>query len=90
MVARFVRSCDICKRSKSYREGKQGLLKPLLIPDRYWTDILLDFITPLPVFLRHGRKYQHIMAVVDRLLKKKKFVPLDSLEVEAVMQAFIE
>lgn len=90
MVARFVRSCDIWNRSKSYREGKQGLLKPLPIPDRYWTDISLDFITPLPISLRHGRKYQHIMVVVDRLSKKKKIVPLDSLEVEAVVQAFIE
>jgi hypothetical protein len=30
------------------------------------------------------------MVVVDRLSKKKKFVALDSLEVEAVVQAFIE
>ncbi len=45
MVARFIRSCDIYKRSKSYREGKQGLLKPLSILDRYWTDISIDFIT---------------------------------------------
>ena len=30
------------------------------------------------------------MVVVDRLSKKKKFVLLDSLEVEAVVQAFIE
>ena len=30
------------------------------------------------------------MVLVDRLSKKKKFVPLDSLEVEVVVQAFIE
>ena len=90
MVAQFIRSCDICKRSKSYREKKQGLLKPLPIPDRYWTDISIDFVTPLPVLPRYGRKYQQIMVVVDRLSKKKMFVPLDSLEVEAVVQAFIE
>lgn len=30
------------------------------------------------------------MVVVDRLLKKKKFILLDSLEVEAVVQAFVE
>ena len=29
------------------------------------------------------------MVVVDRLSKKKKLVPLDSLQVEAVVQAFI-
>lgn len=89
-VARYVKSCHACKRSKSYKEGKQGLLKPLPIPDRYWQDISIDFITPLPKCSRYGRVYQHIMVVVDRLSKKKKFIPLDSLEVEAVVQAFVE
>ncbi len=89
-ISRYVKSCHACKRSKSYREGKQGLLKPLLIPDRYWQDISVDFITPLPICNRYGRKYEHIMVVVDRLSKKKKFIPLDSLEVESVVQAFLE
>ena len=89
-IARYVKSCHTCKRSKAYKEGKQGLLKPLPIPDRYWQDISIDFITPLPVCTRFGRRYEHIMVVVDRLSKKKKFIPLDSLEVEAVVQAFIE
>ena len=89
-VARYVKSCFTCKRSKAYREGKQGLLKPLPIPERYWHDISMDFITHLPVCHRYGRNYQHILVIVDRLSKKKKFIPLDSLEVEAVVQAFLE
>ena len=89
-IAQFVKNCHTCKRSKSYREGKQGLLKPLPIPDRYWQDISIDFITPLPICVRYGKSFQHIMVVVDRLSKKRKFIPLDSLEVEAVVQAFIE
>ena len=74
-VARYVKSCHACKRSKAYRDGKHGLLKPLPIPDRYWQDISVNFITPLPICNRFGRKYEHIM-VVDRLSKKKKFIPL--------------
>lgn len=89
-IARYVKSCHACKRSKAYREGKQGLLKPLPIPERYWQDISVDFITPLSVCSRFGRRFEHIMVVVDRLSKKKKFIPLDSLEVDAVVQAFIE
>ena len=30
------------------------------------------------------------MVVVDRLSKKRRFIALDSLEVEAVVQAFVE
>ena len=89
-ISRYVKSCHACKRSKAYREGKHGLLNPLPIPDRYWQDISVDFITPLPICSRFGRKFEHIMVVVDRLSKKKKFIPLDSLDVESVVQAFIE
>ena len=31
-IWRYVRNCDACGRSKSWREGTQGLLKPLPIP----------------------------------------------------------
>lgn len=34
-IFRYMKSCYICKRLKTYREGKQGLLKSLSIPDRY-------------------------------------------------------
>lgn len=84
-IARYVKSCHACKRSKAYREGKHGLLKPLPIPDRYWQDISVDFITPLPICSRFGRRFEHIMVVVDRLSKKKKFIPLELLKVEAVV-----
>ena len=30
------------------------------------------------------------MVMVNRLLKKKKFIPLDLLEVDAVVQVFLE
>ena len=84
-VDRFVKSCSLCKMIKSSREAKHGLLKPLPIPERYWYDISVDFVTPLPVCSRYNRKYEHIMVVVDRLSKKKKFIGLDSMEVEAVV-----
>ena len=34
-VARYIKSCHVYKRSKTYREDKQGLLKSLSILDRY-------------------------------------------------------
>ena len=84
-VARFIKSCLDYKRSKNYQEGKHGLLKPLLILERYWYDISINFITPLPIYVRYGRNYQHILVVVDRLSKKRKYIPLDSLKIEAVV-----
>ena len=89
-VARYVKNCLTCQRSKPRREGKHGLLNPLPVPDRYWLSITVDFITPLPPSTWNGRTYRHIMVVVDRLSKKKKFIPLESLDVETVVRAFIE
>lgn len=89
-IDRYVKACHACRRTKAYRDGKQGLLNPLPIPERYFQDISVDFIVGLPKCVRHGRTYEHIMVVVDRLSKKKKFVALDSLDVEAVVQAFLE
>lgn len=89
-VARYVRNCYTCLRSKPYKEGKSGLLNPLPIPNTYWTSISVDFVTPLPECKFYDRTYKHLMVVVDRLSKKKKFVPLTSLEVDAVVQGFIE
>ena len=89
-VSRYVKACQHCKRTKAYRHAKHGLLKPLPIPERYFQEITVDFITPLPVCKRNGRNYRHIMVVVDRLSKTKRFVALESLDVDAVVQAFID
>ncbi len=110
-----LKSCYVCQRAKSSRSGKHGLLRPLPSPESNWTEIGIDFITPLPVSIQfgseqvllqqvlsethvlgtqmnhtvHPRSFQYMMVVVDRLPKKRKFIALDSLDVESVIQAFI-
>ena len=89
-VARYVKNCHVCKRSKAFRDGKHGTLHPLHIPERYWSSISVDFITPMPPCLYNGITYSHIMVVVDRKSKMKKFIPLTDMRVETVVQAFIK
>jgi len=50
----------------------------------------LDFITPLPECVHEGRKYRHILVVVDRLGKRKRFIALETLEVQHVVERFLE
>lgn len=89
-IAKYIRNCLACKRTKSYRDAKHGLLHPLPIPDRYWMSISMDFITALPQSIVNGRSYTDILVIVDRLSKKKKFIPVVNLRVETLVQAFLE
>ena len=89
-VARYVKNCHQCRKIKAYREDKQKLLKSLFISNRYFQNISIDFITLLSICKRHDKNYEHIMIIVDKLFKKKKYISLDSLKVSVVVQTFIK
>ena len=89
-IFRYVKSCTQCKRIKTYRQDKQDLLKSLSILERYFQNISVDFITSLFTCTRYDRVYKHIMIVIDRLSKKKKFISLKSLEMKVVIQVFLK
>lgn len=44
----YVRGCTVCQRTKSSHQGPLGLLKPLEVPTRPWTELSMDFIEQLP------------------------------------------
>ncbi|KAI1676227.1 reverse transcriptase [Pyrenophora tritici-repentis] len=69
-VERWIQNCHSCKRATASREAKQGVLKPLPIPERAWQDVSMDFITHLP----ESQEYDAILVVVDRLTKIKHFI----------------
>ncbi|KAF7566197.1 hypothetical protein PtrM4_145170 [Pyrenophora tritici-repentis] len=84
-IRRYIRNCDTCGRTKPWRDGLQGLLKPLLVPEQIWKEISIDFIDGL---LESDSK-KSLMAVTDRLSKDVVFIPLANTETETVVQAFI-
>jgi hypothetical protein len=68
----FIRGCDVCQRSKHENSFPAGLLQPLPIPSRVWSQITMDFIEGLS--LSKGQSV--IMVVVDRLSKYVHFLAL--------------
>lgn len=68
----FISECSVCQRFKGKNVHPPGLLQPLPIPEKVWSDISMDFIEGLPK--SHGKTT--IFVVVDRLTKYAHFMSL--------------
>ncbi|MBE6133033.1 MAG: hypothetical protein E7180_06615 [Erysipelotrichaceae bacterium] len=85
-VKNFIKSCDICCKSKIPRHKPYGLLSPLSTPNRAWSDLSMDFIVELP----KSKDMTTIMVVVDRLTKMAHFIPFRCLPTASIAaDAFI-
>src|SRR6266516_7429953 len=86
----FVKACQLYKRTKTPRSAPPGFLQPLEVPFRAWSDISVDYITPLPDYVRNGVTYRHILTMVCRLTKIRHFIPVSSLSAESLTNTFVK
>jgi hypothetical protein len=68
-VETFIKQCVVCQQAKHEFCKYPGLLQPLHIPQRPWTDISMDFIEGLP----SAGDYTVILVIVDRFTKYSHF-----------------
>lgn len=86
-IKKFITKCYTCQQNKYETVAPPGLLHPLPIPDRTWSDISMDFIVGLP----NCKGNSVIMVVVDRLSKYTHFVPMSHpYSATSVAQSFID
>lgn len=86
-VKNYVKTCDICNRSKIPRHKKHGLLQPITVAEKPWSSITMDFITDLPP--SEGKTA--IFVVVDRFTKMSHFIGIDKLpNAEKTAKIFIK
>jgi hypothetical protein len=89
LIAEFVQACDLCVRIKASRSAPQGFLQPLPVPFRAWSDISIDYVTPLPKCERNGCVYEHLLVVVCRLTKMRHLIPVTGLSAEELASVFV-
>jgi hypothetical protein len=75
----------MCVYKKTSHIKKQGVLQLLLIPMQRWRDILINFIVDLP----SSNRFTNIIVVVNRLMKMRHMVPIDSINAVLVAKCFI-
>jgi hypothetical protein len=82
-----VQQCPICQISKTEHVHYPGLVEPLNVPKRKWTEISMDFVEGLP----KSKGKDVILVVVDRLTKYAHFLPLSHpFTVHKVTQLFMD
>ena len=85
-VKKYVCHCDICKRSKGSRFKKQGVFRPLSVPDQRWQDISIDFVTGIPAV----KGANAICNIVDRLSKERHHIATDKeIDAERLADLFV-
>ena len=85
-VRQFLRNCDHCGRNKVWREHKHGLLRPLPVPDRFFQEISMDFMTDLPD--SGGNRY--LWVIKDRLSKWVGLEAMPSMKAEECAAKFMD
>jgi len=76
-VSRFVRNCH-CAGAHAQRRKRQGLLRPIPVADRYWTQISMDFMVDLPAATSTAPRY--LLVITDRLSKYVQLEAMTSME----------
>ena len=48
-VEAYIKGCDVCLALKAVRHKPYGVLQALPVPTHRWKDLLIDFVTELPI-----------------------------------------
>ena len=76
-VEDYVRGCDVCLASKAVRHKPYGDLQSLSIPTHQWKDLLIDFVTGLPLSADWKcDSYDLILVIVNHLTKMVHYEPV--------------
>jgi hypothetical protein len=69
-VEKYIRNCHICKKFKTIRDKYSDLLNSLLISNRLWTNIIMNFM----IELLDNRDFNVILMMINRLIKMHHYV----------------
>jgi hypothetical protein len=86
-IGLYVKTCDLCTRTKLQHCRPHGELYPMETPEERWDMITVDFVVELPD--AHG--YDAIMNVVNSIGKRAHFMPTHTtVNAEGAAQLYLK
>ena len=73
-IEQYVWNCHIYRKAKVVCNTYNGLLQPLLVSERLWVNVIMDFMTGLLKCHAYGQIYDAILMVIDWLSKKCHYI----------------
>jgi hypothetical protein len=70
-IKRYVRTCHVCRRSKSSKDKYSKLLNSLSISNRSWTDIIMNFVIELS---KIKNDFNAILMIINKFIKMHHYV----------------
>ena len=77
----------MCGRSHVWRSKRQGIFLHLPVPERFHSELSIDFMTDLPQ--QNKQNPQFLMVVADRLLKSVTLEAMTSMGAEECAKRFL-
>jgi len=75
-VSEYIKTCDVCQRTKVRRHKPYGEMQALPAPTKAWRDFSMDFVTDLPPSKTWGGKVVNsVLVIVDRFTKRVLYLP---------------
>jgi hypothetical protein len=88
IIKRFCRNCDVCGKSHLWKKRRKGFLKPLPVPDRFHSELSIDFITNLPA--KREKNPRFLMVITNRLLKSCTLKAITFIKAENCAEIFVQ
>ena len=90
-VKAYIKVWDVCLGSKAVRHKPYGDLQSLPVPTHRWKDLLMDFVTELPVSTNcKGETYNSILVIIDCLSKMVHYKPVKvTFDAPGMLKSFL-
>jgi hypothetical protein len=70
----YIKICDICQRTKTFKHFSYDDLQSLLLSQDSWQEIIMNFITNLSSSKRLNDVYDSVLVIINRYIKMTFYI----------------